>query len=125
VKAAHGAGEQRVEAWLAEPADVASSSPDEIVRKTVAALRSGGDPGPFLGRQRAAHLRRMRELTEGAADDDLVARLARDHLVAHLDADLRSTPVVRWRPSRPSASTSRSSGVRPRRGCPDEMRAYR
>jgi len=82
-------GEQRVEAWLAEPANVASSSADEIVRKTVVALRSGGDPGPFLGRQRAAHLRRMRELTEGTADDDLVARLARDHLVAHLDADLR------------------------------------
>jgi DNA-binding PadR family transcriptional regulator len=82
-------GEQRLAAWLAEPADVASVRADEIVRKTVAALRSGGDAGPFLARQRTAHLRRIRELAGGVPGADPVARLARDHLIAHLDADLR------------------------------------
>ena len=82
-------GEERLDAWLAEPAGTAATGTDEIVRKTVAALRTGVDPGEFLARQRAAHLRRMRELTAGNAERDPVARLAREHLVAHLDADLR------------------------------------
>jgi DNA-binding PadR family transcriptional regulator len=82
-------GEQQLSEWLAEPAGPAASNADEIVRKTVAALRTGVDPAGFLARQRAAHLRRMRELTERQPDGDPAARLARDHLVAHLDADLR------------------------------------
>ena len=82
-------GEQRLHDWLAEPAGPAASSAEEIVRKTVAALRTGSDPASFLARQRAAHLRRMRELTAQPHDGDLAARLVRDHLVAHLDADLR------------------------------------
>ena len=60
-------GEQQLGDWLAEPAGPAAASADEIVRKTVAALRTGADPGEFLARQRAAHLRRMRELTTSAA----------------------------------------------------------
>jgi DNA-binding PadR family transcriptional regulator len=82
-------GVERLREWLAEPAGSAASSADEIVRKTVAALRTGDDPGEFLSRQRAAHLRRMRELKAVAPGRDPVSRLARDHLIAHLDADLR------------------------------------
>ncbi len=82
-------GEQQLSDWLAEPAGSAASNADEIVRKTVAALRTGVDPGGFLARQRASHLRRMRELTSQPPEQDPAARLARDHLVAHLDADLR------------------------------------
>jgi DNA-binding PadR family transcriptional regulator len=82
-------GEEQLAQWLAEPAAPAAASTDEIVRKTIAALRTGADPREFLARQRAAHLRRMRELTVGAPERDATARLARDHLVAHLDADLR------------------------------------
>jgi len=82
-------GEERLREWLAEPAGSAASSADEIVRKTVAALRTGDDPAEFLSRQRAAHLRRMRELKTGPPGRDPITRLARDHLIAHLDADLR------------------------------------
>ena len=82
-------GAEHLLAWLSLPAGPAASSADEIVRKTVAALRTGADAGEFLARQRAAHLRRMRELTDQPLDGDPAARLARDHLVAHLDADLR------------------------------------
>lgn len=83
------AGHQRVMDWLAELAAVGGTGADEIVRKTVAALRTGADPRKFLAAQRAAHLRRMRELADGPPDADPASRLARDHLVAHLDADLR------------------------------------
>ena len=82
-------GYRQLSEWLAQPAGSASSSADEIVRKTVAALRTGHDPGEFLARQRAAHLRRMRELTAQPPEGDSAARLARDHVIAHLDADLR------------------------------------
>lgn len=82
-------GAERLASWLDAPADVSSSSTDEIVRKTIVALRSGEDPAPVLARQRAAHLQRMRELLSRPADDDVASRLARDHLVARLDADLR------------------------------------
>jgi DNA-binding PadR family transcriptional regulator len=82
-------GEQQLSDWLAEPAGPAASSAEEIVRKTVAALRTGADASAFLARQRTAHLRRIRELTAQPSNGDPAARLARDHLVAHLDADLR------------------------------------
>jgi DNA-binding PadR family transcriptional regulator len=112
-------GEQRLAAWLADPAPVAGAGVDEIVRKTVAALQTGDDPAPFLALQRAAHLGRMRELmaVDGAATDP-AARLARDHLVAHLDADLRwlelavermrSGAVSPVRPSVPEAEEATS-----------------
>jgi DNA-binding PadR family transcriptional regulator len=83
------AGERQLSAWLAEPAPPAATSADEIVRKAVAALRTGADAGAFVAVQRAAHLRRMRELAKQPPGPDPAARLARDHLIAHLDADLR------------------------------------
>jgi DNA-binding PadR family transcriptional regulator len=83
------AGEERLSAWLAEPAPGDSPYGDEIVRKTVAALRTGAAPNDFLARQRTAHLRRIRELTSVAPEAEEASRLARDHMVAHLDADLR------------------------------------
>ncbi|CAN5215660.1 PadR family transcriptional regulator [soil metagenome] len=82
-------GEEQLRDWLAEPAGPAASSTDEIVRKTVAALRTGTDAAAFLALQRTAHLRRIRELTAPPDDVDPAARLARDHLITHLDADLR------------------------------------
>jgi len=102
-------GRQQLRGWLAEPAAPAASSTDEIVRKTVAGLRTGADPGEFLARQRAAHLRRMRELTARPPGRDPAARLARDHLVAHLDADLRwlETAVERAGAGRGSVDRSR------------------
>jgi DNA-binding PadR family transcriptional regulator len=81
-------GEARLAEWLAEPAPVGGGGSDEIVRKAVVALHTGEDPVGFLSRQRTAHLRRIRELT-ASPPADAAARLARDHLVAHLDADLR------------------------------------
>jgi DNA-binding PadR family transcriptional regulator len=80
------AGRERLEAWLAEPAPPGS---DDIVRKAVAALRTGAGAAAYLSAQRAAHLRAMRELAARPPAADLAARLGREHVLAHLDADLR------------------------------------
>jgi DNA-binding PadR family transcriptional regulator len=111
------AGRRHLDAWLAEPAPVGVSGADEIVRKTVAAVRTGTDPAPFLAAQRAAHLRRIREIRT-TSDDDLAARLARDHVVAHLDADLRwldlaaeRLAATRQRPNRPPDGRPRNAGA--------------
>ncbi len=82
-------GAARVSEWLAEPESSADRGADELVRKTMAALHSPGGATAFVARQRAAHLHRIRELTDQALPDDPLARLARDHTIAHLDADLR------------------------------------
>jgi hypothetical protein len=62
-----------------------------MVRKVIATLHTGEDATEFLARQRASHLRRIRELrsTPPGPEDDTPARLARDFVAIHLDADLR------------------------------------
>ena len=43
----------------------------------------------YLDIQRAAHLRRMRELTTLKREGDLIDALLADHSLFHLEADLR------------------------------------
>jgi len=81
-------GRERVDAWIGTPAEPAPPGADELIRKTVAAIRLGLDPAGFVARQRAAHLRRMHALAD-VAPSDLMASLVREHAIAHLDADLR------------------------------------
>lgn len=104
------AGDAELTAWLEEPAAVGGSGADEIVRKTVAALRTGDDPRPYLAAQRTAHLRRMRELADQPLGVGPGQRLARDHLVAHLDADLRwlEQAVERFTTAGAAAATARA-----------------
>ncbi len=86
------AGRQRLQAWLAEPAPPAAAGGEEIVRKTVVAVRtapSAESVRAVVAGQRTAHLRRMRALQHDDVADDVAVRLARRHLVLHLDADLR------------------------------------
>jgi DNA-binding PadR family transcriptional regulator len=82
-------GDQRLRAWLAEPAAPTGTGAEEIVRKTIAALHTGIDVQGYVARQRAAHLRRMRELGQVPPGAGPAERLVREHLIAHLDADLR------------------------------------
>lgn len=82
-------GETSVREWLGEPEPAASYAADELVRKTVTALRIGADAGSFLTRQRSVHLARMRELLELQRTLGTDEQIAVDHTVAHLDADLR------------------------------------
>jgi hypothetical protein len=48
----------------------------------------------YLDAQRAAHLRRMRELTELKQRGDLIDALLADHGLFHLEADLRWIDVT-------------------------------
>ena len=82
-------GDRRLRAWLSEPAPATGSGAEEIVRKTVAALYTDIDVQGFVARQRRAHLRRIRELQRTPAGAGPAEQLVREHLIAHLDADLR------------------------------------
>jgi len=82
-------GERRLRDWLAEPAAATGAGAEEIVRKTIAALHTGIDVQGFVARQRAAHLRHMRQLQQAPVGAGAAERLVREHLIAHLDADLR------------------------------------
>jgi DNA-binding PadR family transcriptional regulator len=84
------AGERALAEWLAVPEPAGPYPADDLVRKTVTALRMGADATAYLQRQRHEHLRRMRELLAlQQAADDTSARIAVDHVISHLDADLR------------------------------------
>jgi DNA-binding PadR family transcriptional regulator len=82
-------GRKHLGDWLLDPVPPAWGSADEMLRKLVAAVRTGGDATEFLARQRASHLRRIRELNATPAGDDATAPLVREYTIAHLDADLR------------------------------------
>jgi DNA-binding PadR family transcriptional regulator len=84
------AGDEALRVWLAEAEPAGPYAADDLVRKAVTALRLGADATGFLRRQREVHLARMKELLalqESATDTD--SRIAIDHTISHLDADLR------------------------------------
>lgn len=89
------AGEARLDDWLAAPAPPATTGAEDVVRKTVVALRSPSSHAAreVVLRQRTAHLRLMRDLQSqdegGTARADTAAHLVRRHALLHLDADLR------------------------------------
>jgi len=94
-------GQSALHQWLAEPEAPATYAADDLVRKTVTALRLGLDRARFLDRQHAAHMVLMRELTgERAQAAEPGARIALDHRLAHLDADLRWLQETRERMTR-------------------------
>ena len=57
--------------------------------KVVLALMLGRPAERYLDTQRAAHLQRMRELTELRRSGSVVDGLLADHGLFHLEADLR------------------------------------
>jgi DNA-binding PadR family transcriptional regulator len=82
-------GVSELEAWLAEPVAPEPHLQTVLFVKVVLALMSGRSAEGFLDTQRAAHLARMRELTELRRSSSLVDALLADHGLFHLEADLR------------------------------------
>jgi DNA-binding PadR family transcriptional regulator len=82
-------GKSEVEAWLAEPIPAEPHLQTDLFVKVVLSLMLGRPAEEYLDAQRAAHLRRMRELTELKRRDSLVDALLADHGLFHLEADLR------------------------------------
>ena len=81
-----GSGE--VEAWLAEPAEPEPHLQSVLFSKVVLALMLGRPAERYLDGQRAAHLRRMRELTDLKRTGALLDKLLADYGLFHLEADL-------------------------------------
>ena len=83
------AGEQDVERWLSEPTPPEPHLQTVLFAKVVLALMLGRPADGYLDIQRAAHLKRMRELTELKQQGTLIDTLLADHGLYHLEADLR------------------------------------
>jgi DNA-binding PadR family transcriptional regulator len=83
----HGVSE--IETWLTEPVEPEPHLQSVLFVKVVLALMSGRSAEHYLDVQRAAHLARMRELTELKRTGELVDALLADHGLFHLEADLR------------------------------------
>ena len=82
-------GQSEVESWLAEPVEAETHLQTVLFVKVVLSLMLGRAPEEYLDIQRAAHLQRMRELTEIKQRGALVDALLADHGLFHLEADLR------------------------------------
>jgi DNA-binding PadR family transcriptional regulator len=78
-----------VERWLAEPVSPEPDLQSELFAKVVLALMLGRSADGYLDAQRAAHLQRMRELTELKRNGELLDVLLADHAIYRLEADLR------------------------------------
>jgi DNA-binding PadR family transcriptional regulator len=75
--------------WLQTPAAPEPHLQTVLFAKVVLALMLGRPADRYLDMQRAAHLGRMRELTELKQRGNLVDTLLADHGLYHLEADLR------------------------------------
>lgn len=82
-------GVSELETWLAEPVAPEPHLQTVLFVKVVLALMSGRSAEEYLDTQRAAHMARMRELTELRRSGSLVDALLADHGLFHLEADLR------------------------------------
>jgi DNA-binding PadR family transcriptional regulator len=82
-------GATEVETWLTQPVEPEPHLQTVLFAKVVLALMLGRPAGECLDTQRAAHLGRMRELTEVRRTGNLVDALLADHALFHLEADLR------------------------------------
>lgn len=82
-------GKSEVEMWLAEPLPAEPHLQTDLFAKVVLSLMLGRRAEEYLDVQRAAHLARMRELTELKQRGSIVDALLADHGLFHLEADLR------------------------------------
>ncbi|MFE9445252.1 helix-turn-helix transcriptional regulator [Streptomyces sp. NPDC006602] len=82
-------GVTQVETWLTEPVAGEPHLQTVLFTKVVLALLLERDPRAYLDIQRAAHMERMRELTELRRTGSTIDSLLADHGIYHLEADLR------------------------------------
>jgi DNA-binding PadR family transcriptional regulator len=82
-------GVTEVQTWLTQPVEPEPHLQTVLFAKVVLALMLGRPAEEYLDTQRAAHLQRMRELTEVKRTGALVDALLADHALFHLEADLR------------------------------------
>ena len=83
------AGIHDVQEWLSEPTAPEPHLQTVLFARVVLALMLDRPAAQYLDLQRAAHLARMRELTELKQHGNLVDTLLADYGLYHLEADLR------------------------------------
>lgn len=83
------AGVTTLEHWLATPEPPEPHLQPVLFAKVALSLLSGRQAETFLDAQRAAHLKRMRELTTMRRSGGLANALVADYGLFHLEADLR------------------------------------
>jgi DNA-binding PadR family transcriptional regulator len=90
-------GVSDLETWLSEPVAPEPHLQAVLFEKVVLALMSGRPAQQYLDAQRAAHLERMRQLTQRKREGDVADALLSDYGLFHLEADLRwiDTTVAR------------------------------
>ena len=82
-------GSTEFETWLTEPVEPEPHLQTVLFAKVVLALLLDRPAAQYLDTQRAAHLQRMRALTEVKQRGNLIDALLADHGLFHLEADLR------------------------------------
>ena len=82
-------GRMEVDSWLTAPVEPEPHLQTVLFMKVVLALMLGRAADRYLDMQRAAHLQRMRELTEIKRSGGTMEALLADHGLFHLEADLR------------------------------------
>ena len=82
-------GATELEQWLTQPVEPEPHLQTVLFAKVALALMLDRPAAEYLDTQRAAHLQRMRELTEVKRAGNLVDALLADHGLYHLEADLR------------------------------------
>jgi DNA-binding PadR family transcriptional regulator len=87
-------GSREFDAWLTQPIEPEPHLQTVLFSKVVLALMLGRPAEAYLDAQRAAHLQRMRELTELKHTGPLMDALLADHGLFHLEADLRWIDVT-------------------------------
>jgi DNA-binding PadR family transcriptional regulator len=83
------AGRQDLERWLALPEGTSTRSQSVFFTKVVTSILIDASPQQYLDVQRAAHIQRMRELTDKRRKGDIAEMLRADYELFHLEADLR------------------------------------
>jgi DNA-binding PadR family transcriptional regulator len=87
-------GAQELYSWLAQPIEPEPHLQTVLFSKVVLALLLGRPAETYLDAQRAAHVQRMRELTQIKRAGGLMDALLADHGLFHLEADLRWIDVT-------------------------------
>ena len=82
-------GSKEFDTWLSQPIEPEPHLQTVLFSKVVLALMLGRPAETYLDAQRAAHLQRMRELTEQKRTGPSVDALLADYGLFHLEADLR------------------------------------
>lgn len=87
-------GASEFDLWLTQPIEPEPHLQTLLFAKVVLALMLDRPADAYLDTQRAAHIQRMRELTEVKRSGSLMDALLADHGLFHLEADLRWIDVT-------------------------------